>query len=121
MFKNYKERDKANSMQVSYSIRTIAGIYLVYLAYQLVSDGAVAENQGWKKLLMIAAIAAFAVFGAYFAWQGFKGFQKLQNTIPEDTDSSSEETDSEPELDDSPKEAEEILPAAEESISEKEE
>lgn len=123
MFKNFKNRDKASSMQVSYSIRTIAGVYLVYLAYQLVSDGAIAENQGWKKLLMIAAIVVFAVFGAYFAWQGFKGIQKLQNTVPEDAESDSEETEIELETepDDSPEEAEEYLPAAEDSISEQEE
>lgn len=129
MFKNFRNRDKAASMQMSYSIRAIAGVYLVYLAYQLISEGAIAENQGWKKLLMIAAIVAFAAFGAYFAIQGFKGFRNLQNGGSESAEDDTEAADNslpeiaedEPEeADDYPEESEDLSPSGDETISDEE-
>ena len=53
-------------------IRIIAGGYLLYLTYQIISEGGLRNNSGWKLALMAAALVAFVIFGAYWVFQGLK-------------------------------------------------
>ena len=80
-------------------IRMIAGGYLIYLVYQMIKDGALTANTGWKLVAMVAAMAAFVGFGLFFIIKGIQGLRKIreeENTEPaEETEElpASEETE----------------------------
>ena len=79
------------------TIRAIAGGYLIYLAYELITGGAVGENEGYKKIIMIAGIAAFIGFGAYFIYSGVKSYLKATKASPaSDEETTEEDTESIP-------------------------
>ena len=51
----------------------IVGAYLLYLDYQMMfKDEALAQNHGWKLVLMIAAAVLFAAVGVWQLYEGFK-------------------------------------------------
>lgn len=65
-----------NRNSTSLIIRMIAGGYLIYLVYQMIKDGALTNNTGWKLVVMAAAMIAFVGFGIYFIVKGFQGLRK---------------------------------------------
>lgn len=66
-------------------VRVLAGGYLIYLVYEMITDKALESNTGWKLVLMAAAMVAFVVFGALFAWQGIRAIKNNDFYVPPDS------------------------------------
>ena len=71
-------------------VRMIVGVYLCYIVFKLISDGALVKTQGIEKIIMIAAIVLFAVAGVFFFIRGFKAFKSRQYFDPNNDDFSEE-------------------------------
>lgn len=71
---------KINSTQATF--RILAGGYLIYLDYKMISDGVFTENSGLKLVLLVAAILVFAAFGAFFIYQGLKAINDASKEQP---------------------------------------
>ena len=71
-------------------VRMIVGVYLCYIVFKLISDGALVKTQGIEKIIMIAAIVLFAVAGVFFFIRGFKAFKNRQYFDPNNDDFSEE-------------------------------
>ena len=71
-------------------IRMIVGVYLCYIVFKLIKDGAIVKTQGVEKIIMIAAVVLFSVAGVFFFIRGFKAFKGRKYFDP-NTDDFSEE------------------------------
>lgn len=89
VIKRLKEGDGRTPSQVHATIIGIAGCYLVYLAFDLVTGYKFSEYPLWQAALMVLAIIAFALFGVYFALQGWFEYQRFKN-MPLDDDADEE-------------------------------
>lgn len=71
-------------------IRMVVGVYLCYLVYKLIKDGALVRTQGVEKIIMIAAVVLFTAAGVFFFIKGFKAFRSRQYFDPNSDDFSEE-------------------------------
>lgn len=71
-------------------IRMVVGVYLCYIVFKLIKDGALVKTQGTEKIIMIAAVVLFSVAGVFFFIRGFKAFRERKYFDP-NTDDFSEE------------------------------
>ncbi|MBQ0146643.1 MAG: hypothetical protein KBS51_05970 [Lachnospiraceae bacterium] len=71
-------------------IRMVVGVYLCYLVFKMIKDGAIQNTSGAEKILMIAAVVLFSVAGVFFFIRGFKAYRSRQFFDPK-TDDFSEE------------------------------
>ncbi|MDO4939372.1 MAG: hypothetical protein Q4E54_05355 [Lachnospiraceae bacterium] len=98
LFDKNKERDEdlkrrnPNNLPTKFQviIRMVVGVYLCYLVFKLVKDGALVNTEGVEKIIMIAAVILFAVAGVFFFIRGFKAFRAREYFDP-NTDDFSEE------------------------------
>ena len=71
-------------------IRMVVGVYLCYIVFKLIKDGALVKTQGTEKAIMIGAVVLFSVAGVFFFVRGFKAFKNREYFDP-NTDDFSEE------------------------------
>ena len=98
LFDKNKERDEdlkrrnPNNLPTKFQviIRMVVGVYLCYLVFKLLKDGAIAKTQGTEKILIIAAIILFTVAGVFFFIRGFLSFRKREYFDPNNDDFSEE-------------------------------
>ena len=98
LFDKNKEKDEdlkrrnPNNLPTKFQviIRMVVGVYLCYLVYKLIKDGALVNTQGVEKIIMIAAVVLFAVAGVFFFIKGFKAFRSRQYFDPNSDDFSEE-------------------------------
>jgi len=88
-----KEGDGRTPSQVHATIIGLAGCYLVYLAFDLVTSYKFSEYPLWQAALMVLAIIAFVLFGIYFALQGWFEYKRFR-TMPLDDFDVEDEPDS---------------------------
>ena len=82
--------------RTSYIIRIIAGGYLIYLAYQIITGGLMTgEMQGRAKLIGIVASALFIVTGAFIAGHALFHLKRVGEQAASDTTGEEEETETE--------------------------
>lgn len=75
---------------------SLAGVYLVYLAYNMIRD--LGQVEGVEKIIMIIAAVVFAVFGAGLViWGVRKGMEQMKNPSVEEAGEASEDTEEETE------------------------
>lgn len=73
---------------------SLAGAYLVYLAYNMIRD--LGQVEGVEKIIMIVASIVFAVFGAGLViWGIRKGMEQMKNPPVEEAGETSVETEEE--------------------------
>lgn len=82
--------------QMQLLIRAIAGGYLIYIDYQMLTEGALTNYTGWKLALMIAAMIAFVGFGVFFIVKAFLNYKKFyMDAVTEEESEESTDTDEE--------------------------
>ena len=101
-FENYKKKraeekeewNRRNPENLPTKMQTICkmivGVYLLYLVYKMLSDGALTENKGWSLVLMIAAMVLFVAAGIYFGLKGLKAYRRGEFFDPNKDDFSEE-------------------------------
>lgn len=98
LFSGNKERDEdlkrrnPDNLPTKFQviIRMVVGVYLCYLVFKLIKDGAIVNTQGVEKIIMIAAVVLFSVAGIFFFIRGFTAFKSRKYFDP-NTDDFSEE------------------------------
>lgn len=71
--KNEKEK-RGLPTQMNLVIRTVAGVYLIYLAYSIFNS--LSEAQGMEKALFAAIVVLFAVIGAAVAFFSLRSISR---------------------------------------------
>lgn len=114
LFSGNKERDEdlkrrnPDNLPTKFQviIRMVVGVYLCYLVFKLIKDGAIVNTQGVEKIIMIAAVVLFSVAGIFFFIRGFNAFRARKYFDP-NTDDFSEEGQASAEAEKEEKAAEE--------------
>lgn len=62
----FNRKSKGSYSKGKSGLWMVAGVYLLYLSYNLITDPEIATLAGSRKVLIILAIIAFIFFGIYF-------------------------------------------------------
>lgn len=66
-----------SSLQLSYALRTMAGLYLLYVEYGMFQTRGI--NTGLKQLISYGFMAIFAVVAVLFLYTGIRGLKRLHD------------------------------------------